>query len=260
MKTVIIGSGNVAWVFGEKIVAAGHEVCQVLARSAGPAAELAGSLDCPWATAWDDIDRTAGLYLVAISDSALPGLNESIVLPGKLLVHTAGAAPASALAKVSERCGVIWPLQSLRAEVRPYPTMPLIVDANRSEDLGEIASYAGSLSGPVVTAGDDTRLKLHVAATLVNNFTNYLYSLAAGFCGHEGIDFGLLFPLIRETALRLDRYPPEALQTGPARRGDIPTIARHMKVLHNFEEIRQLYNLFSIQIEEHYRYERIGKI
>src|SRR5580704_15791302 len=32
MKTVIIGSGNVATVFGESIVAAGHPVLQVLAR------------------------------------------------------------------------------------------------------------------------------------------------------------------------------------------------------------------------------------
>ncbi|HLI92382.1 MAG TPA: Rossmann-like and DUF2520 domain-containing protein [Puia sp.] len=260
MKTVIIGSGNVASVFGEKIVAAGHEVCQLVGRSAGPAAAVARSLGCPWTTAWPEVDRTAGLYVVAISDSALTTLAKSITLPGKLVVHTAGSAAASALAAVSERCGVIWPLQSTRAEVRPYPPMPLIVDAHRPEDLPEIAGFAGSLSEKVVTAADDARLNLHVAATLVNNFTNYLYSLAAGFCDRQRIDFGLLLPLIRETAGRLDRYEPEALQTGPARRGDVPTIARHMNILRDFNDIKQLYELFTIQIEEHYRYERTGKI
>ncbi|MEJ0101166.1 MAG: DUF2520 domain-containing protein [Bacteroidota bacterium] len=47
--------------------------------------------------------------------------------------------------------------------------------------------------------GNDERVKLHVAAIFVSNFTNYLYILAEEYCRREGIDFKLLQPLIEET-------------------------------------------------------------
>jgi predicted short-subunit dehydrogenase-like oxidoreductase (DUF2520 family) len=260
MQTVIIGSGNIATVFGEKMLSAGHGIRQVVARREEPAAALAGALRCPWTTRWADIDRTAELYLVAIGDTALEGLWRQLALPGKLVIHTAGSLPTTALERVSDHCGVIWPLQSIRAEIRPHPPMPLLIDAQQPEDLPAIRVFAQSLSPTVAQASDLTRKKLHLAATLVNNFTNYLYTLSAEYCHREQIDFSLLLPLIRETAERLDRYPPADTQTGPAARGDTATIETHLKLLDNYPNIKLLYELFTIQIEGHYRYERTGKI
>ncbi|HEV3414778.1 MAG TPA: Rossmann-like and DUF2520 domain-containing protein [Puia sp.] len=259
MKTVIIGSGNVAGVLGESIAAAGHPVLQVLARNETRAAALARSLGCPYATRYADIDPGADLYLVALSDSALERLGETLTLPGKLVAHTAGAAPVNILRSVSTRTGVLYPLQSLRAGIRPFPPIPLLVDAANPEDLQTLEGFAKTLSNQVSRADDNTRLKLHLAAVIVNNFTNYLYTLTAGYCEREKIDFSILLPLIRETAGRLDRNSPETVQTGPAVRGDAETIARHLELLNNYKEIRYLYVLFTNLIEEYY-HERIGKI
>jgi predicted short-subunit dehydrogenase-like oxidoreductase (DUF2520 family) len=260
MKTVIIGSGNVATVLGETIAAAGHPVLQVVARRKEGAAALAGSLGCAYATRFPEIETGADLYIVALSDTALEKLGDSLTLPGKLVVHTAGAAPAAILEQVTARYGVLYPLQSLRAAIRPFPPFPLLVDAANPEDRQNLEAFAKTLSNRVQPADDTTRLKLHLAATFVNNFTNYLYTLAAGYCEQEKIDFGLLLPLILETAGRLDRYPPASVQTGPAVRGDRPTIARHIEILNYHKEIKSLYELFTNLIEEHYHHERIGKI
>jgi hypothetical protein len=43
------------------------------------------------------------------------------------------------------------------------------------------------------------------------------------------------------------------VQTGPAVRGDEGTIRRHLNVLNNYENISELYKLFTIQIENFYR-------
>ncbi|HET6256111.1 MAG TPA: Rossmann-like and DUF2520 domain-containing protein [Puia sp.] len=260
MKIVIIGSGNVATVLGETIAAAGHPLLQVVARNEDRAAALAGALGCTYTTSFAGIDPAADLYVAALSDSALERLGETLTLPGKLVVHTAGALPAAILGPVSNRAGVLYPLQSLRAAIRPFPPIPLLVDAGNPDDLTTLETFAKTLSGQVRRADDATRLKLHLAATLTNNFTNYLYTLAAGYCEQERIDFTLLLPLIRETADRLDRYSPGAVQTGPAVRGDRPTIARHLDLLNNYQEIRSLYELFTNLIEEHYDHERTGKI
>src|SRR6202044_2262449 len=110
MKTVIIGSGNVATVLGEIIAAAGHPLLQVVARNEDRAATLAQALGCAYTTRYAGIDRTADLYIVALTDSALGPLGRPPPLPDNPVVHPAGALPAATLQPVTERCGVIWPL------------------------------------------------------------------------------------------------------------------------------------------------------
>ena len=252
MTVVIIGSGNVATVMGNRIATAGHRIVQVAARREEAAAQLAGEWGCGYTTRWEDITREAEIYIVSLSDRAMPGLGRMLSLPGRLVVHTAGAVAGAALLEVSDRCGVLYPLQSLRKEVRPYPEFPLLIDANREEDLPVIEAFARTIAGTVQRADDSARLKLHVAAVFANNFTNYLYTLSADFCRREEIDFALLLPIIRETAERIARYPPRDVQTGPAVRGDHATMERHLEILDKYNNMSELYRLFSAQIEVYY--------
>lgn len=252
MKVVMIGSGNVATVLGGKIVAAGHEMLQVVARRREPAALLAGEWGCGYTTQWEEIDRAADIYIVAISDRGLEQIGEILSLPGRLVVHTAGAVSVSALLPVSAHCGVLYPLQSLKAAVRPFPEIPLLVDAYRPEDLPVIEAFAATLSRQVRRADDSDRLKLHLGGVVVNNFSNFLYTLTDEFCRREGVDFSLLQPIIRETAGRISHFAPRDMQTGPAVRGDKSTCERHLKLLSNYETMKELYNIFTIKIEEYY--------
>jgi len=73
--------------------------------------------------------------------------------------------------------------------------------------------------------------------------------LAADFCRQEGTDFSLLLPIIRETVDRLRYYAPGEVQTGPAMRGDKSSIERHLSLLSNYEDIKELYKLFTHQIQ-----------
>jgi predicted short-subunit dehydrogenase-like oxidoreductase (DUF2520 family) len=256
MKVVIIGSGNVATIIGDRIVRAGHSVLQV-ARSRERAEKLAAELGCGYTTQWENTNREAELYIAALSDRALEGLGKELSLPGKLVVHTAGAVAGSILSEVSANYGVLYPLQSLRSGIRPFPEFPLLVTAGQPADLTVIEAFARTIARQVARVDDATRLKLHVAAILVNNFTNYLYTLAADFCRQEGIDFSLLLPLIRETAERIERFPPRDVQTGPAVRGDKETIEKHLQVLDKYDNFKEIYRLFTIQIEQYYRAKEI---
>jgi predicted short-subunit dehydrogenase-like oxidoreductase (DUF2520 family) len=253
MKVVIIGSGNVATVLGGRIAATDNRIVQVVARREAVAAALAAEWNCGYTTRWEQMDDTAELYIVSVSDRAIVQFGEQVSLPGRLVVHTAGAVPLAALADVSDRHGVLYPLQSLRKEIRPFPEFPLLIDAAPADDRETLNSFAHTIARQVQHADDDTRLKLHAAAVFVNNFTNYLYSLAADFCRQENIDFSLLLPLIRETAERLEHSAPRDLQTGPAIRGDRATLDRHLATLSNYRNMSELYKLFSDQIMEYHR-------
>ncbi|MBS1606714.1 MAG: DUF2520 domain-containing protein [Bacteroidetes bacterium] len=252
MKVVIIGSGNVATVMGSRIAGAGHRILQVVARREEPAARLAAEWNCAYTTQWANVDMSADIYIVSVSDRGLEDLGSLLNLPGRLVVHTAGAVPGGVLSSVTGRWGVLYPLQSLRSGIRPFPDFPLLIAAGRPEDLAIIRDFAITLSAQVREADDPTRLKLHAAAASVNNFTNWLYTQAELFCSQEKLDFSLLYPLIRETSQRLQRYSPRDVQTGPAVRGDQGTIRRHLEVLNNYKDLRELYQLFSSQIERFY--------
>ena len=250
-KVVIIGSGNVATVLGIRIKMAGHEIVQVFSRKREHAALLAEELHCPHTTYWSQITPEADIYLVALADSALLSLGDNLSLPGKLVLHTAGAVSKAVLLPVSQNSGVLYPLQSLRKEIRPFPPIPLLVDANTPVDQGRIADFARSISGQVQEADDATRLKLHLGAVIVNNFSNHLYTLAEDYCRLEKIDFTLLLPTIQETAGRLTHFLPRDTQTGPAIRGDKATIEKHLRLLHGYENITALYELFTKQIQQY---------
>ena len=250
MEIVIIGSGNVATVLGGKLREAGHRILQVYSRKPDHARALAEELQCGYTSRWEELHKDADLYLAALSDDALRGLGGEISLPGRLVVHTGGSVPKEALLEVSANSGVLYPLQSLRKELRPYAEIPLLVDANLAADEQRILDVARSISPQVGVADNDTRLKLHVAAVLVNNFTNHLYVLAEEYCRQEGADFRMLLPLIRETAGRLSRISPADAQTGPAIRGDDATIERHLQLISNYKEIKEVYDLMTRQIRE----------
>ncbi len=241
MRIVIIGSGNVASVLGRLLKTNNHEIIQVVSRNAANAQVLATELNCRFADYSGTIDADAELYIVAVNDGALYDLNNSFRLGNKLILHTAGSVSKDVLKDISVNYGVLYPLQSLRKEMEYAADIPFLIDGNTEETKTMIEDFARTLSGHVAQANDDERLKLHVAAVIVSNFTNHLYALAEEFCNKENIDFKLLAPLINETAKRVETFSPAEVQTGPAVRNDVFTLDKHLRLLSNYPKLKYIY-------------------
>ena len=241
MQIVIVGSGNVASVIGRLCKQNGHQILQVISRNAGHAKILADEFECDYTDYGGEMNNHAELYLVAVIDTALADLDNSFTLGNKLILHTAGSVSKDVLKNVSINYGVLYPLQSLRKEMEYATDIPLLVDGNTEETITLIEDFAKTLSLNVTKANDEERLKLHVAAVVVSNFTNHLYALAENFCKKEQVDFALLAPLIKETAERIQNFSPAEVQTGPAVRNDIFTIEKHLRILTNHPALIYLY-------------------
>lgn len=249
MKIVIIGTGHVATILGRKILAAGHELLQVFGRNSLYAEALAETLSTTYTTDKNHLDLSADLYLMAISDNAIAEVAGSLQLDKKLVVHTAGSVAKDVLKACSKNYGVLYPLQSLRREMTVLPDIPFLVDGNTDDDRTLIADFAATLSNQVQFAGDEQRLKLHVAAVIVSNFSNHLYTLAREFCMQEKVDFNMLLPLITGIADRLYQFSPHEVQTGPAIRRDEGTIQKHLEVLQQHASLKELYQVFTKSIQ-----------
>ncbi|THU32411.1 DUF2520 domain-containing protein [Niastella caeni] len=253
MRVVIIGTGNVATILGKRFLAADHEIIQVCGRNALHAEELADILSATSTTDLKQPDLSADIYVMAVSDGAIASVAAELRLDKKLVVHTAGAVSKNILSACSRNYGVLYPLQSLRSELNELPDIPFLVDGNTEDDLALITEFANSISHQVQQAGDEQRLKLHVAAVMVSNFTNHLYALAKAYCLHEKVDFSMLLPLITAVAERLHEYEPVAIQTGPALRNDEATIQKHLELLQDHPSLKIIYTLFTESIRKMYK-------
>lgn len=242
MEIVIIGSGNVAAVLGRKFKTAGHNIIQIFSRNASAASSLAYEWDTESTNYISLINKNADVYIIAVNDDAIPQLAKELLLPGKVVAHTAASVPKDALKDISSHYGVFYPLQSLRKEMTILPEVPVFYDGSDEMTRKMLESLARSIVVEKVTeAGDDARQKLHVAAVLVSNFANHLYALAEDYCKKECLDFRQLLPLVEETALRLRNVSPKEVQTGPAVRQDDQTIQKHLDILKDHPHLQQLY-------------------
>src|SRR5687768_10396158 len=209
MDIVIIGSGNVAAVLGRKFKNAGHQIVQVVSRNASAASALAYEWDTESTNYRSLVNKNADIYIIAVSDDAIEEVAADLKLPGKIVAHTAASVPKDVLKNVSGHYGVFYPLQSLRKEMPGLPDIPVFIDGSDVKTKKTLEDLASSISPQkVVVTSDDERMKLHIAAIIVSNFTNYLYMLAENYCRRENIDFSLLRPLIEETAARVKTMSP----------------------------------------------------
>jgi predicted short-subunit dehydrogenase-like oxidoreductase (DUF2520 family) len=244
MKVVVIGTGNAATVLGRLIVKCGHEIMQVYGRDKSITDKLALELGSSSINSFSEITTLADLYIVSVTDKAVNEVSEKLSkLPriSGVIVHTSGSVPKEIFLNLSTNFGVLYPLQTLRKETVEIPKVPLLIDGSNRYTGDFLALFAKSLSDTVITANDEERLKVHIAAVFCSNFTNYLYTLAQSFCSNENIAFDILLPLIEETARRLKISSPAQMQTGPAIRKDLTTIKKHLKSLENYPEQKEIY-------------------
>ena len=251
MDIVIIGSGNVAAVLGRKFRAAGHRIVQVAGRNASAASALAYEWNTVSTNYLSAINKDAEVYIIAVSDEAIDDVVRELKLPGKVVAHTAASVPKEVIKKVTEHYGVFYPLQSLNKEIKTLPDTPVFYEGSDDITKKKLQTLANSISKEKVAEADNNeRLKLHIAAVFVSNFVTHLYALAEEYCRKEGLDFNQLLPLIGETASRIKEIAPQQAQTGPALRHDSETIHKHLELLKNHPQLKNIYLLLTESIQQ----------
>ena len=250
---VIIGAGRVAYHFAHALRDHGFDILQVIDIRQAPAEELASALQCGFAVSAEEIRKDADAYLFAVPDDALDDISNTLAFPEKIVMHTSGGRPAEILRRVSSRYGVLYPLQTLRKEQTiDFSEIPLLVEGSCESAEKAILGIAASLSGRASVMHSEERAKLHLAAVFACNFSNHLFAKSYAWCRKNGLDFSLLFPLIRRTCENALQGDPAEKQTGPAVRGDEGVIGKHLELLQESPELKELYTFITQSIQKDY--------
>jgi len=252
-KIILIGSGNLATQLVKLFIKKGFQILQVYSPHIEHAQTLAALAGCDATDDLEKIREDADLYIIAVKDDAIPEINSSLRLPGKVVVHTSGAGGLDEINQVSNNTGVFYPLQTFsKNRDMDWQKIPLIIEGSNTGTALMLKQFAENISGSVFEMDSEERKRMHVAAVFANNFVNHLLGEAKEILD-EKIPLSILEPLVRETIEKAFSQGIEASQTGPAKRHDVKTIEVHLKLLESLPDAQNIYRAITDSIIAKYK-------
>lgn len=146
MELVIIGTGNAAAMLGRKFVRAGHHIAQVVGRNTKAASALAYEWQTFSTNYQGPVTRKADVYIVAVSDDTIDDITSGLLLPGRIVAHTAVTVPKEILKGISEHYGVFSLQQDLHSGAPELSEKPGFVDASDEQTRSVLEVLAQSIS------------------------------------------------------------------------------------------------------------------
>ena len=245
----MLGAGNVATHLAENLQTKGFKILQVYSRSESSAKQLSEKLKVPFTTDIKQINNGADIYLYALKDNALSDVIKEINLPNALHVHTAGSVSMTIFKDAGNNFGVMYPLQTFsKTKKIDFSTIPVFIEGSNKDTIEKIQSMAELLTSKVYIINSDQRKRIHLAAVFACNFSNFMYSIAEEILIDSNLPFDILNPLIIETAEKVKTLSPAEAQTGPAVRFDDNIISKHMSLLNDKPQYKNLYREISMLI------------
>lgn len=251
----IIGPGRAGSALGRALHGAGYTIAAIGGRNPENVASLGaelGSRACSTPASAIDL---ADLTILAVPDDVIGRVAAEIVRylcsgSGKAVVHLSGAQDRSPLRPLTEaglRTGVFHPLQTFRRGLEAADNVAgsyIGIDADPPLKQ-QLTALAKDLDGhPFDLCGIDRAL-YHAAAVFAANYPVMLLAEAASLGVESGLDEETarkgMTRLLAGAVANLQHTTPDEALTGPAARGDLGTIERHLEALSNDPELQRLY-------------------
>ena len=250
MKIGIIGSGNVAFHLAQGLKDANHEISYIMGRNEIIGRDLAQRVSTDFFLSLPDI--SVDWVIVCVNDDSILSVIQQFPLEQKIAYTSGTVELNSILAQTKHTVGVFYPLQSFSRDrsVNLFE-VPFLIEAKDDEDAKSLFDLAWSISRKVQYCSSEQRKHYHVAAVMVNNFTNHLFHLGKKHVEAHDLDFEVLYPLIQETVQKAMDLSPYAAQTGPARRNDQQTIQEHLNMLDGTD--KEIYRIITNSILTNYQ-------
>ena len=250
MKITILGAGNVATQLALVLKKSGHEIVQIYNRSNDAGAELARTVGAGFSSYLYQLDD-ADIYIVAVKDDAILEIGNSFKANNKIVAHTSGTKSKDLLQNTSANFGIFYPLQTMTKTSKvDFKTVPVLVEGSNKQTTLKLEELASSISKNVHRVDEQQRQWIHVAAVFANNFTNHLFGISEQLLIAQGLQFDILKPLIFNFIQSLETHSPSEIQTGPAARGDMQTIEKHMLLLGDDTRLLKVYQVLTESIIE----------
>jgi predicted short-subunit dehydrogenase-like oxidoreductase (DUF2520 family) len=255
MKVGIIGSGNVATHFVQKLLSKGVNIVGVHSRNFNSGKALAARHNLHFIN--DIVGLPAcDLIFCLVKDSEVEAVSASLTrISNTIVIHTSGTVDLAVLKKHHPYCGVFYPMYSFSKETSVcFEDISLFIEGSSQSVNSQLVQIARDLFDikNIKELDSKQRKALHLIAVMTCNFTNHLYYLAENIAKENNLDYSLLHPLIKQTAEKAIELSPKVAQTGPAKRNDSEIIKAQIELLKGNSDLQMVYQLLSKSITNTY--------
>ena len=256
LQVSFIGSGNLAWHLAPALDNSDFPVHEVYSRNPAHAGLLVERLyEADVKATLDFSTSTSRIFIIATSDEAIEEIVQEIILPDEaILLHTSGSQPLNILGyAATQHLGVFYPLQTFSKDKKvQFKDVPIFIESADPTTDKVLRGMANALSKNVISINSYERKALHVAAVFASNFTNHMLLVAQDIMKEHSLSYDWLKPLIAEMINKSLSIGPENAQTGPARRGDMEILDKHVEFLQDDLPAAELYRVISQHIIDRY--------
>jgi predicted short-subunit dehydrogenase-like oxidoreductase (DUF2520 family) len=252
MTFSIIGTGNIAWFLGNRLVTGRNHCVGVYGRNAAAVDKLSEQLLSDRHGRVSEIrDGDADICFLAVADTAIAEIAAKLSFKQTVLIHTAGAVDLEIIKSAAKDRAVLWPIYSISmSSLPPHRQIPCAWEAS-SEKAARYVQFMGhAVTDELFEAKYDQRKWLHLAAVIGNNFTNHMMAICAQICADNKIPFSALMPIVEQTFDRMKHASPASVQTGPAIRHDDTTIQKQIELLNSHPQWQRIYEAVTASIQE----------
>lgn len=256
-KVFVIGSGNVAYHLCNAMQKAGIAIRGIHSRNRKTLNSIAKKYKVEGFTSLSTLPLDCDIYLLCVQDDNIKDLAESLpdqIVKNKIIAHTSGTKSMAQSLKKCAHPGIFYPLQTFSKHKRMrYSDIPFCIYGGNEQTISTLQNLAKKISNNVNIINDEQRAQIHLSAVAINNFVNHIIYLAESHIENKEIDASILKPLLRETIKKQAKIGSYHAQTGPAIRGDVDTIKKHLDFLEGDEAFRSIYKAITDSITKTYK-------
>ena len=254
MKIAIVGAGAVGTNLAHVLYAEGINIVQIISRNSEHGKKVAQQCGAKYSPHPFGLENSVTHVLLTVPDQFIYEVASNLPKGNYCLIHTSGSTPMESIKDQAEEVGVFYPLQSFSVEQQAdWQEIPIFVEANSKVLEDQLFNLARKIATTVNVLDSERRSLLHLSAVFACNFSNYLITIAQDLVKSAGQSESILTPLINETSSRAVDFGAKLSQTGPAKRGDLDTIKKHLDLLSFREDDYAVYKLLSDMLMRRYK-------
>ena len=234
----LIGPGRAGATIALALVARGYRATAVAGRApdAPSTVTTAACLDAQPVLV-SKAGRGASIVIIATPDAAIEASAVAVapsLLRNALVIHLAGSRgldvfePMLAL-RPDVRVGALHPLQSLPSVSMGLERLPRSWVAVAGD--AQVEELAGALELRSFVVADDQRARYHATAVVASNHLVALLGQVERLAAAAGVPFAAFAPLAEASLANVFGLGARAALTGPVARGDLATVADHLREL-----------------------------